>query len=136
MEDRSIVRRRSFLLTAVLAVAAVILVYSNHFRNEFHFDDFHTITNNPYVRDLGNVPRFFTDSRTFSTLPDHRTYRPLLTTTFALDYRLGKSNPLYFHLSTFFWYLVQLALMYGVFVLVLKDRWFALFGATLYGLHP
>ena len=130
-------RNRSFLLASILAVAAVILVYSNHFRNEFHFDDFHTITNNPYIRDLGNVPRFFTDTRTFSTLPDHRTYRPLLTTSFALDYLLAKGlNPLYFHISTFFWYLVQLALMYGVFVLLLKDRWFALFGATLYGLHP
>ena len=130
-------RDRSFLIATVLAVATVILAYSNHFRNEFHFDDFHSVTNNPYVRDLGNVPRFFTDSRTFSTLPDHRTYRPLLTTSFALDYRLGKGpNPLYFHISTFFWYLVQLALMYVVFVLVLQDRWFALFGATFYGLHP
>ena len=129
--------RHRFLIAAVLAVAAVILVYSNHFRNEFHFDDFHTITNNPHIRDLRNLPRFFTDTGTFSTLPDHRTYRPLLTTSFALDYRLGQgTNPLYFHISTFVWYLIQLALMFGVFLLVLKDRWFALFGATLYGLHP
>src|SRR6266853_4291812 len=98
------VRDRSFLITAALALAAVILVYSNHFRNEFHFDDFHTITNNSYIRDLRNVPRFFTDSRTFSTLPDHQSYRPLLTTSFALDYRFGKGlNPLYFHITTFVW---------------------------------
>jgi tetratricopeptide (TPR) repeat protein len=139
------VRDRGFLIAAVLALAAVILVYSNHFRNEFHFDDFHAITNNPYIRDLGNVPRFFIDSRTFSTLPDHQSYRPLLTTSFALDYRLGQGlNPLYFHISTFVWYLIQLALMYAVFLLVLngaagaspQNRWFALFGAALYGLHP
>lgn len=138
-------RHRSFLVAAVLAVAAVILVYSNHFRNEFHFDDFHAITNNPYIRDLGNVPRFFTDARTFSTLPDHQVYRPTLTASFALDYRLGKGlNPLYFQISTFIWHMAQLALMFGVFLLVLnaaagpspQNRWFALFGAAVYGLHP
>ena len=140
-----IVRDRMFLLAAALTLAAVVAVYSNHFRNEFHFDDFHSITNNPYIRDLGNVPLFFRDARTFSTLPDHQTYRPLLTTSFALDYRLGKGpDPLYFHLSTFFWFLAQLALMYGVFLSLLNaalagavtNRWCALFAVALYGLHP
>src|SRR5712692_1981736 len=97
------------------------------------------------MRDLGNFPRFFTDVRTFSTLPDHQVYRPTLTASFALDYRLGKGlNPLYFQISTFIWYMAQLALMFWLYVLVLnaaagaspQNTWFALFGAALYGLHP
>ena len=64
---------------AALAVGLVVLAYSNHFANEFHFDDRHTITDNPAIRSLANVPRFFTDSTTFSLLPTHQVYRPLLT---------------------------------------------------------
>lgn len=136
-------RDRAFLLVATLALAAVAGVYSNHFHNAFHFDDFHTITANPFVHDIRNLPRFFSDSRTLSILPDHDSYRPLLVVSLAIDWWLGKGDPLWFHISTFFWYLVQLVLMYFLFAALMeqaapdpRNRWFALFGAALYGMHP
>ena len=47
-----------------LAVAALLLVaYSNHFRNGFHFDDSHSIQDNVYVRELKHIPRYFLDAR-------------------------------------------------------------------------
>jgi len=52
-----------------LLLAGVLGAYSNHFQNEFHFDDSHTIVNNAFLRDLKNIPRFFTDATTFSSLP-------------------------------------------------------------------
>jgi len=138
------VRGKPFAVVAAVAFVAVFAAYANHFHNAFHFDDFHTITENPYVHSLGNVPRFFTDASTFSILPDHDSYRPLVTASIALDYRLGKgAQTLWFHISTFFWYLVQLVLMYMLFESVMnaaepddRNRWFALFAAALYGLHP
>ena len=137
-------RDRSFIAVAALVFAAVLGAYSNHFRNAFHFDDFHTITGNPYVHDIRNLPRFFTDARTFSILPDHIVYRPLVTASIAIDYWLAKgANPFWFHVSTFAWYLLQLALMYVLYLSVMnaaepqpQNRWFALFAAALYGLHP
>jgi hypothetical protein len=33
------------------ALLAVVITYSNHFRNDFHFDDAHTILNNLFIRD-------------------------------------------------------------------------------------
>jgi len=133
----------SFILL-VLILLAVGLAYSNHFQNSFHFDDWHTITGNPYIRSLTNVPRFFTDADTFSTLPANRGYRPLLSTTLAFDYWLGGGYKLFFfHLSTFLWFLVQLVLMYFLFTAVLdrigKDpanRYVALLAVAWYGLHP
>src|SRR3954469_6482029 len=71
----------------VIAVAMLVaLAYANHFQNGFHFDDSHAIQDNIYVRDVKNIPRYYTDATTFSVLPLNQSYRPLLQTTFALDY--------------------------------------------------
>ncbi len=121
--------RTVFAVLAVLATVMVILAYSNHFENGFHFDDSHTIENNIYLRDLGNIPRFFTDGSTFSALPANQSYRPLVSATLALDYKLGNGlrPPFFFHLSTFVLFLFQGFLMYLLFLRVMKravdDRW-------------
>jgi Flp pilus assembly protein TadD len=99
-------------LLAALLLVVVIATYLNHFDNSFHFDDAHVIEENVYIRDLGNVPLFFTDPATASTLPPNRVYRPLLLVTLAVDYALaGGLEPFWFHLSTFLWFLLQGALM-------------------------
>src|SRR5579863_470411 len=131
-------------LSAALVFLAVLLCYSNHFENRFQFDDSHTVTDNLYIRSLKNIPRFFTDASTFSTLPANRTWRPLVSTSLAVDYWLaGGLKPLWFHVSTFFWYLVQLAVMFALYRRILHfagGEWWvdycALFAAAWYGLHP
>src|ERR1700729_3675329 len=108
-------------VAALLLLLVVALAYSNHFQNDFHFDDFHTVNNNPYIRSLHNAKLFFTDSTTFSVLPANRTYRPLVTLSLAFDYWLGGGlKPLYFHLDTFLWFLGQLALMFFLFRHILR----------------
>jgi tetratricopeptide (TPR) repeat protein len=136
-------RRRRILLLGVL-LTAVLGVYLNHFQNSFHFDDAHSVVDNPYIRRLGNIPRFWTDATTFSVLPTNRTYRPVVSTSLAFDYWLGGGlKPFYFHLSTFLAFLGQLALM-----LLLFERVYgrarpgtsvtavALFATACFGLHP
>ena len=82
--------RRGFTALAfVLCAAAAALAYGNSLDNEFALDDAHTIQSNAWVRSLGNVPRFFTDASTFSTLRTNVDYRPLLQTTYALDHALS-----------------------------------------------
>jgi tetratricopeptide (TPR) repeat protein len=125
-------------------VAAVSLAYSNHFNNGFHFDDSHTVVDNPYIRSLQNIPKFFTDATTFSAMPSSRMYRPVISTSLALDYwAAGGLKPLFFHLSTFVWYLVQLVLMFLLFRHVFdqvrpspRNSYFAFFAAAWYGVHP
>jgi hypothetical protein len=135
-----------FLAGGLMAglLLALLATYANHFHNAFHFDDFHTITQNPAIRSLANVPRFFTDGRTFSILPAHYSYRPLVSASLALDYWLGKGlDPLWFHISTFFWYSVQLGLMYLLYIRMLNrsraassNVYFAIFAVAWYALHP
>ena len=51
-----------FYVLSLLLFFVVVLSYSNHFRNSFHFDDTHVIVNNLYIRDLKNIPLFFKDA--------------------------------------------------------------------------
>ncbi len=136
-------RRLAYPWAAGLALAAVVATYSNHFRNDFHFDDGHTIQNNLYIRDLRNIPLFFESPKTFSSLPANQSYRPLLSTTLAIDYRLGRGlNPLAFHITSFVLFTAQCAALLILFRRLMDrsrehrwNRWVALFAATWYALH-
>ncbi len=137
------VNRRINLLLALLLLA-VLAAYANSFDNAFHFDDFHTVVDNPAIRSLRNVPRFFTDATTFSVLPANRTYRPVVSTMLALDFALGHGYSLFwFHLSTFLLLLALIALLFGLYQLLFNKTapssvniWLAWFAAAWFGLHP
>lgn len=139
-----LVARRWVAIGSVCLLFAILATYANHFHNDFHFDDSHTVQTNPFIRSLSNVPRFFVDARTFSSFPPDRDYRPLVTSSLALDYRLaGGLHPFWFHLSTFFWFIVQLALTFFLFRKMLDQARLAptnpriaLFMVAWYGLHP
>jgi hypothetical protein len=106
------VKKRSFWFDGLLMMVLCTITYANHFNNEFHFDDSHTIQNNAYIRDIKNLPLFFTDGITSSTLPQNQSYRPIVTTSLAFDYWLGGGYYLFFfHLFTFILFLLQGLLM-------------------------
>lgn len=138
-----------YLLTLILIVGLTI-TYSNHFNNGFHFDDSHTIVNNIYIKDIGNIGLFFKDARTISSLPANQQYRPLMTTSLAFDYWMAgkKLEPFYFHLSMFFWYIIQCVMMFFLFRKIfwkISEKSFlfsnntinyaALFAVSLYAFH-
>jgi len=103
-----------YLLMLVLA-GAVGLAYSNHFHNSFHFDDSHAIQDNINLRSIGNIPRFFVDAATLSSLPANQCYRPVLSTLFAINYRAGGGSPYWFQVSAFFQYMVLWVLLFFLF---------------------
>lgn len=121
-----------------LLIAVTLGVYSNHFGNSFHFDDSHTVVDNPYIRTLAHVPRFFSDPSTFSNLPTHHVYRPIVSASLAIDYWLARGlQPWAFHATTFAWYCLQLVLMFFLYRRLTGGReLLALFAVAVYGLHP
>ena len=137
-----VIRRTHYVLLTVLL--AVGLAYANSFENGFHFDDFHTVVDNPATRSLKNIPRFFADATTFSVLPANRTYRPMVSASLALDYALGRGyTPVWFHVSTFVLFLALIVVLYQFYRLLLNktetstaNEWLALFAAAWFGLHP
>ena len=82
------------LLIAVVSTA----VYANSFQNSFHFDDQHFIVENTYIRDIKNIPSFFfsPDYLSFEKVFTSH-YRPLLITSYAINYALGGLRPEGYH---------------------------------------
>ena len=131
-------------LSSVLLVIVLLATYANHFHNSFHFDDAHTVENNASIRELRNIPLFFRDATTFSSLPSNQSYRPLVSTLLAIDYWLGGGlQPFWFHVSVFALFVVLTLLLAFVLHRLLEQGTYcarngviALIAAACYGLHP
>ncbi len=130
-EARAKIRRRKSIATlgGALLLVALLAAYSNHFYNGFHFDDAHTIENNAAIRDLRNIPLFFRDATTFSSLPSNQSYRPLVSTLLAIDYSLGASpartsglHPFWFHFSIFALFVVLVLMLAFVIERFLENK--------------
>jgi len=129
---------RLVLVAAAAAIALTFGAYSNFFRNSFHFDDSHVIVENAAIRSLSNVPRFFTDANTFSSLPSNATYRPLVTLSFALDYAVHHAlDPRTFHATQFVLLLLTGALLFVVYASLfeLGHELLAVAAVALFCLH-
>src|SRR3989304_7588432 len=85
------------LRVLILFILVSGIVYFNSLNNGFHFDDFHHIVENKDIRDLHNIPIFFIDTDTFSK-DDIDHYRPLLLSTYAITYVIGRLNPAGYHI--------------------------------------
>lgn len=107
-------QNRSLIILSIVALLFLVLTYSNHFDNGFYFDDSHTITDNVYIRNIKNIPLFFTNPETASVLPGNRSYRPVVVSANAFDYWLAgnKYNSHWFHYDIFLNYILQLLLMF------------------------
>ncbi|MDY8138635.1 tetratricopeptide repeat protein [Aquimarina sp. 2201CG5-10] len=140
----NLIKEKKNLYFIVFMVILTTITYLNHFDNSFHFDDTHTIQNNVYVRSLKNIPLFFKDGSTISSLPQNQSYRPIVATSLAIDYWLGNSyNPFYFHLISFLLFLFQGILIFFLAKRILKlssnnnFNFYIAAGITLwYMLHP
>jgi tetratricopeptide (TPR) repeat protein len=136
---------KRILIPGIILLLVLFFTYSNHFDNPFQFDDAHTIVTNNAIRDIKNIPRFFKDATTTSSLPANQAYRPGLTTLNTIDYWIGgkpEPDPFYYHVSIFISYVLLGVLLYllalDIFNRSLPHRWnpwFALFAAGFYTLH-
>lgn len=133
-------RRTPAPLVALLLAVAIAAAYANGLSIPFHFDDWHVIEENPQVRSLDNVPRFFVDPGTFSVNPRSRLVRPVLQTTFALNYAASGTSTWSYHLVNLLLHWLTALL---VFRIVRDHLWLAdgrlpvaTAAALLVALHP
>ena len=128
---------RKFSLIFLAAAALVLLlVYRDSFQNSFHYDDFHSIVENPHIRSLVNIPDFFRQPEMFSGIPERAMYRPLLLTTYALNFWFGEYGVWGYHLVNL---IIHLGCVLLVFLLGREmhgERLAAGLGALLFALHP
>lgn len=121
---------------SVLVLAAALIAYANSFGNSFHYDDSHSIVDNPHVRSLASIPAYFADPGTFSAMPETRMYRPLLLVTYALNYAVGEYEVFGYHVVNFLLHVVNALLIWELAGRLLPGARSPLVAALLFAAHP
>ncbi len=122
----------------ILVVVGWLAAWSNHLKSPFHFNDVPTIVANQSIHHLSNIPKFFAIPRISSRDADTASYRPLLSTWFAVDSWLGDgAKPVVFQVENFLWFMAVLVAMFALFRLIAGVDFFAAaFATLLIALHP
>jgi tetratricopeptide (TPR) repeat protein len=123
-----------------LAIGLVVLLatlpYLNTFPNKFAFDDSLAVVENPQIKNLGNIPLLFKSGYWAHSRSGGMLYRPLVTTSYALNYALGGLNPFGYHLVNLVAHLGVSLLLYGLSLRLFRHREAALVAAALFAVHP
>lgn len=115
------------------------LVFYNTLGNDFVFDDESVIQNYPAIRDLSSIPKFFSAEEGFHKVIGNY-YRPVVYTTYTIDYSLWGLNPYGFHLTNNI-----INLIASLFLLAILIRLFAkykygllasLLASLIFSAHP
>lgn len=112
MTDPSVKRQRQQISLLLVLCLAVFL---NTLTNGFVWDDIPLIAENRYIRNLNNIPLFFTPAywetlHPFATLESQ--YRPLRTVTFAVDYFFWGLSPAGYHLTNLLLHMANVVLIF------------------------
>ena len=126
-------------------VLACLVAYANAPMGAFHYDDQHAIVQNPFIRSLANVPKFFADPSTFSAVAQNQQYRPLLLVSYALGAQLFGVRPAVFIFGNLLIHIANVLLFAVLFARVRKRLGHrqegafdsvAFFGALIFAVHP
>lgn len=130
--------RNNIGLVALLFVS--FLIYVPSLSGDFVIDDIPTIKDNPYIRDSGHIPSFFTKGVWANSALEDNTvpiYRPMHLVVELLNHTMWGSNPVGYHV---FLLLLHLANACFVFILIRKlsvgSAMAATIGAAVFALHP
>ncbi len=106
------------IVILILVVSSVI--YSNSLDNSFQYDDAFNIVENTLIRDFKNIPAFFTKPVSSSSPRWKAGYRPLLMTSFTINYKLGKLNVRGYHIVNILFHIMNSVLVYVLIFTVLS----------------
>jgi len=132
--------KREYLVYIFIIVAVTALVYCDSFNNSFVYDDYSFLVDNPAVRslDIRSVLKNFTDWRAASA--DDKlskdVWRPLVTTSFAIDYSLWKLDSRFYHIENTLLHAACAVLVFVMTVLILENGFAAFIAALIFAVHP
>lgn len=135
--------KKSFLL--ILAV--LTFSYGPSLKNGFVWDDYLSIADNHFIKSFDNLPLIF--SKKYFTPPSalpqlqykdigagELSYRPVVTLTYFLDFRLWHLNAFGYHLTNLLLHLINILLVYGLALTINNKRRFATTAALIFAVHP
>jgi Tfp pilus assembly protein PilF len=123
---------------AAVVFAVAFLLYANTIGHDFVWDDRDLIVENPAVRtlDAPTVERIFTEDFWRASQLGGGYYRPLVTLSYHVHYRVFDGNPMGFHLVNVIWNALACVLVFAFVYLLFGNAVFALVTALLFAVHP
>ena len=113
-----------------------VVVYMNSLGNPFHYDDSRSIVDNLHIRDVGNIPAFFHDPSLFSEDPESAMFRPLLLTSFALNYAVAEFRVWTYHTVQIVFHVLCVLLLFSIAKELAGSTLAAGAGALAFAVHP
>jgi len=120
----------------ILLIFLTFLIYTNILPNQLFYDDEELIYRNVYIQDLQFLPKYFTENMIAGAGKISNMYRPLLLTSFAIDYQIWKNNPFGFHLTSIILHALNSLLIFFLIYLLFKDRLLAILSSVFFIIHP
>lgn len=122
----------------IIAIAGLILFF-NTLENEFVFDDESVVQNNLSIQTLSTIPDYFTAEDGFHKVIG-RYYRPIVSTTYNIDYALWELDPWGFHLTNVLIHIIACLVLFALLYELFKDKKYgllaSLIGTLVFLVHP
>lgn len=115
--------------------------YSNSLQNQFVWDDYLLIIDNPKINiSLEDIPSIFANplwkSAGFAEVTQYH-YRPIVYLFFVLNYKIWGPNPLGFHLANIILHLISVVVLYKTALLVFNNnKIISIIGTSIFAVHP
>ena len=113
-----------------------LATYANAAINGFALDDGFLITENARITSLRNLPQFFATDLFDGAYPGAAYYRPLVPTSFALEYALVGQNPFLYHVSNVLLHALVCALVYLLALRLFAQETLAVIAGAAFAVHP
>ncbi|MDO8733664.1 MAG: tetratricopeptide repeat protein, partial [Elusimicrobiota bacterium] len=137
--------KNKIFLTLIVLVS--IFIYINALKSEFVFDDEFIVEKNTLIRSIKNISQIFVSSYWGEHAKDTLLYRPIVITTFAIDYGIWKLNPFGYHLTNIAINTINCVLLYFFTLLIFsslsvenkltqKHYLVAFISGLLFAVHP
>lgn len=126
--------RRLHILILILLCFAV---YANTLTMDFVLDDPLQITKNTQIKSLANLPSLFT-TNVWSGIKGFQSYyyRPIFTSSLALDYAIWGERPAGFHITNILLHAGATVAVYSLGLLLLRNVTAAFAAGLLFAVHP
>ena len=118
------------VIFVALLFLAVLASYLNIFQNDFVWDDFFFITDDIHIRELENIPDFFTQPSTGDL------YRPIRQVFYTVNYLIWGLNTFGYHLNSFLLHFFVTVLFYFITLRLTNKPGFSFVVALLFAVHP
>src|SRR3989337_99951 len=127
---------------AVLSIVVIfssLAIYINSLGGDFIWDDIEQIVENPAIKDIGNIPSFFTSDlwRLISnpTIGSYY-YRPFFLLSLAGDYSRWELNPFGYHITNLALHALASFLIYQIGRRLFLNSTPAFLGSMFFAVHP